>query len=165
MLSFQYQHLLDVAILAARDAGGMLRGDFLQPGGPRGSGEHADADDEAEALIRDRLLAATSAWNDCGEDTPFHPGTEGRHTWLVDPNDGTAAYLKGYRGSAVSIGLLRDGVPVLGVVNAYAAPDNDGDLFAWAERCGPLKRNEIPVERTTWHTAITPQTVVFVSQK
>lgn len=163
MLTPEYQHLLDLATEAARDAGAILLGDFLQPGGPRGAGEHADADDEAEALIRGRLLAMTPDWNYRGEETPFHPGTEGRHTWLVDPNDGTAAYLKGYRGSAVSIGLLRDGVPVLGVVNAYAAPDNEGDIFAWAEGCGPVTRNGLPVEPRSWPDTLTSDSVAIVS--
>ena len=83
---------------------------------------------------------------------------------MVDPNDGTRAYLKGFRGSAVSIGLLCDGVPVLGVVFAYAAPDNRGDLFGWAEGCGPLLRNGQPVTRPPWSAALTAQSVVLVSQ-
>src|SRR5947209_1129227 len=159
----QYQYLLQIATQAARDAGAILLADFLQPGGPRGAGDHADADDEAEALIRGRLLAATPEWNYRGEETPFNAGAEGHHTWLVDPNDATAAYLKGYRGSAVSIALLRDGAPVLGVVYAYAAPDNEGDLFTWAEGCGPLTRNGVPVESRSWPTTLVPDSVVLVS--
>ena len=53
--------------------------------------------------------------------------------------------MRGFRGSAVSIGLVRDGVPVLGVVYAFAYPDDHGDLLAWAEGCGPLTRNGRPV--------------------
>ena len=41
--------------------------------------------------------------------------------------------LEGYRGSAVSVALLRDGVPVLGVVCAPMSPDRGRDLIAWAE--------------------------------
>ena len=67
------------------------------------------------------------------------------HIWLVDPNDGTSAYLKGWRGSAVSIALVRKGVLVLGVVYAPCYPDDNGDLFAWAEGCGPVTRNGKPV--------------------
>src|SRR5581483_1943272 len=40
-----------------------------------------------------------------------------------------------------SIALLRDGRRVLGVVFAYCAPDDAGDLFTWAEGAGPVKRN------------------------
>src|SRR5206468_494355 len=112
----EYGEVLALAIQVASEAGAILRADFLQPGGPRGEGQHADADDEAEALIRHGLLSAAPNWSYRGEETGFQEGSEGRHTWLVDPNDGTSAYLKGYRGSAVSIALLRDGVPVLGVV-------------------------------------------------
>src|SRR5262249_50877229 len=47
--------------------------------------------------------------------------------------------LKGCRGSAVSIALLRDGRPVLGVVTAFASPHGGEDMFAWAEG-EPLSR-------------------------
>ena len=133
------------------------------PGGPRGAGEHAHADEEAEARIRDRLLTATPDWSYRGEETEWQEGEDGHHVWLVDPNDGTAAYLKGWRGSAVSIGLLRDGVPVLGVVYAFAAPDNAGDLVAWAEGCGPLRRNGDPVERGQLPDSLSPEVFVGVS--
>jgi fructose-1,6-bisphosphatase/inositol monophosphatase family enzyme len=63
------------------------------------------------------------------------------HCWVVDPHDGTGAFLDGRRGSSVSIALLRDRVPVLGVVYAYAYPGNEGDLISWAEGCGPVRRN------------------------
>ena len=67
------------------------------------------------------------------------------HVWLIDPNDGTSAFQKGWRGAAVSIALLRKGLPVLGVVHAYAAKAGRGDLFAWAEG-QPFKRNGRTVE-------------------
>jgi ADP-ribosyl-[dinitrogen reductase] hydrolase len=151
--SVDYQPALDVAIEAARDAGALLRDDFLKTGGPSGEGDHAEADEPAEILIRGRLLAATPRWGFRGEETRPHLTAEAdetghRHVWLVDPNDGTTAYLQGWRGSAVSIGLLRDGQPVLGVVFAFAAPDNEGDLFAWAEGCGPMTRNGVAVDRS-----------------
>jgi ADP-ribosylglycohydrolase/fructose-1,6-bisphosphatase/inositol monophosphatase family enzyme len=160
-----YEQALLVAIEAARDAGAHLRADFHRPGGPRGEGSHADADEEAEQLIRDRLLAF-APWPYLGEElgrSRNHSGDGPRHQWLVDPNDGTSAYLKGWRGSSVSIGLLRDGVPVLGVVYAFAYPDGRGDLFAWAEGC-PFTRNghEITIDLAT-STDQTPA-VVFVSQ-
>lgn len=63
----------------------------------------------------------------------------------MDPNDGTRDYLEGRRGSSVSIGLVAGGLPVLGVVFAFAYPDDDGDLFAWAQGQGPLLRNGRPV--------------------
>jgi ADP-ribosylglycohydrolase/fructose-1,6-bisphosphatase/inositol monophosphatase family enzyme len=136
---------LEVAEAAAREAGDLLRRDFQRPDGPRGAGEKADADTEAEWLIRRRVLDAFPGWGYLGEETGRQAGAPGHPVWLVDPNDGTRDYLKGWRGSAVSIGVVRDGMPVLGVVFAFGYPDDDGDLFAWAEGCGPLRRNGVPV--------------------
>ena len=157
-----YRNALKVAIEVAREAGEILREEFHQPGGPIGSAHHAEADDRAEAHIRKRLLAA-EPWSYRGEET----GAELRdseHLWLVDPNDGTAAYMKGRRASAVSIAALREGVPVLGVVYAFGYPDDDGDLIAWAEGCGPVTRNGLPVESLPGDAKLDKNTVVLVSQ-
>jgi len=158
-----YQDALKSAIEAAREAGAILRNDLHRPDGPRGGGSHADADDEAEQIIRQRLLAATD-WSYLGEETGLHDGKDSRHRWLVDPNDGTAAYLKGWRGSVVSIAALRDDVPVLGVVFAFSYPDDDGDLIAWAEGCGPITRNGQPVSHDLSSASLDAKSIVFVSQ-
>jgi len=158
-----YQPALQMAIEAAREAGAILRNDLHRPDGPRGGGSHADADDEAEQIIRQRLLAATD-WSYLGEETGAHDGKDSRHRWLVDPNDGTAAYLKGWRGSAVSIAALRDDVPVLGVVFAFSYPDDNGDLIAWAEGCGPITRNGQPVKNDFSSASLDAKSIVVVSQ-
>jgi ADP-ribosylglycohydrolase/fructose-1,6-bisphosphatase/inositol monophosphatase family enzyme len=139
------RHALEVAVDAAREAGDLLRADLHRPGGPRGAVDKADADTEAERLVRARLLAASPGWGYLGEETGRVAAAPGAPIWLVDPNDGTRDYLKGRRASAVSIALLVDRVPRLGVVYAFAYPDDRGDLFAWAEGCGPLLRNGVPV--------------------
>jgi ADP-ribosylglycohydrolase/fructose-1,6-bisphosphatase/inositol monophosphatase family enzyme len=163
-----YAQALATAVEAAREAGGTLREEFHRPGGPRGGGGHADIDRPAEEAIRKRLLAALP-WNYLGEETGRAAGDDRHYLWLVDPNDGTSAYLRGWRGSAVSIAALRDGVPILGVVHAFAHPDSgEGDLIAWAEG-HPLTRNgkEIPpppLGRATPEAPAGLPAVVFVSQ-
>jgi ADP-ribosylglycohydrolase/fructose-1,6-bisphosphatase/inositol monophosphatase family enzyme len=132
---------LDEAIAAAREAGEILRRDLHRAGGPRGQVDKADADVEAEHAVRTRVLAAFPEWGFVGEETGETGVRPGGPIWLVDPNDGTRDYLRGWRGSAVSIGLLAERRPRLGVVFAFAYPDDAGDLFAWAEGCGPLRRN------------------------
>src|SRR5260370_14827152 len=132
---------LEAALAAARAAGDILAEDFHRPGGPRGKDDKADADLEAEHEIRGRLQGAFPEWGYLGEETGRGVGKAGAPVWLVNPNDGTRDYLLGRRGSAVSIGLLAGGQPVLGVVFAFAYPGGEGDLFAWAEGCGPLRRN------------------------
>jgi ADP-ribosylglycohydrolase/fructose-1,6-bisphosphatase/inositol monophosphatase family enzyme len=155
---------LEVAVAAAREAGEILRRDFHRPGGPRGKGDKAEADREAEDLIRAQLTGAFPDWGYLGEETGRAAGRPGRPVWLVDPNDGTRDYLAGRRGSAVSIGLVDRGRPVLGVVFAFAYPDDAGDLLAWAEGCGPLRRNGAPVSFTV-PSKLGPADLVLVSSK
>jgi len=163
-MAADYYHAMAVAIMAATKAGELLRKEFHQAGGPKGEPGKSPADAEAEKLIRTRLQKAYPKWRYCGKETGEQEGDDPeKHIWLVDPNDGTVSFQNGYRGAAVSIGLLRAGQPVLGVVYAFAAPDDSGDLFAWAEGCGPLLRNGKPVEREPWPAALSAQDVLLVS--
>lgn len=157
-----YDKALAVAIEAVREAAKLLRADFHRPDGPRGAGEHAEADEGAERLIRARLLAAMPDWGYLGEETG-RVAAKSDHMWAVDPNDGTKFYLKGYRGSAVSIAALRAGTPVLGVVYAFAYPDDDGDLIAWAEGCGPIRRNGREVHLDLSRGTLEKNSVVLLS--
>ncbi len=160
-----YGSVLQVALDAAHAAAAILRAECARPQGPRGPKGHCPADDEAERVIRKLLLEAGPGWGYRGEETGFQPPAVGdAHIWLVDPNDGTESMQDGFRGHAVSIALLRAGEPVLGVVYAVDAPDDDGDLFAWAEGCGPVKRNGHPQPQRTWPGALERDGVVFVSQ-
>lgn len=159
-----YSRALQQAIAVAKQAGALLRAEFHRAGGPRGTlssagshGAKAGADDAAEDMIRAALATLPGNWDFVGEESGTHSGNDAsgtgkegdassspRHVWIVDPNDGTSHYLKAERASAVSIGLLRDGVPVLGAVYAFGYPDDRGDLVAWAEGL-PLTRNGAPV--------------------
>ncbi|XXY49435.1 inositol monophosphatase family protein [Sorangium sp. So ce269] len=158
-----YDAELSLAVEAARRAGSLLRAEFHRPGGPRGAGTHAEVDVEAELLLREALTRATP-YAFLGEETGAVSGADPSHRWVVDPNDGTASFLHGYRGASVSIGLLREGTPVLGVVYAYAYPDDDGDLIAWAEGTGPIRRNGAPVSASLAGGALDRYAVVLLSQ-
>ncbi len=148
----------------ARSAGDLLRADFHRPGGPRGGGDKAEADVEAEQLIRERLTRLYPECGFLGEELGRVQAPPGAPIWLVDPNDGTRDYLAGWRGSSVSIGLVRAGRPVLGVIFAFGYPDDRGDLFAWAEGCGALLRNGHAVEAPTL-PKLGPRDIVLVSSK
>lgn len=140
------------ALAASRAAAALLRAEFHRHGGPRGAGSHADVDEEAEAAILDILGRRHPGEAYLGEEfqdrvlgnaaRAVRPGL----VWIVDPNDGTSPFLKGFRGSAVSIALVEDGLPVLGVVQAWDGPGPDGDLFHW-HRGAPVTRNGRPVAR------------------
>jgi ADP-ribosyl-[dinitrogen reductase] hydrolase len=155
---------LRVAVAAAREAGALIRREFHRPGGPRGHGSHADIDAEAETVIRRILLAGYPDWAYLGEETGPGGPPDAEHRWVVDPNDGTVSFVRRLRGTAVSIALLHDDEPVLGVVYAPLAPDDRGDLIAWA-RGGPLTRNGHPVARTALPRSLGLPDVVLVSQE
>jgi fructose-1,6-bisphosphatase/inositol monophosphatase family enzyme len=80
-----------------------------------------------------------------GEELPPVLDGDPSLVWLVDPHDGTSEFLRGARGSSVSVALLRDGVPVLGIVHAPLSPDRGSDVIGWAEGMDHLIRNGAPV--------------------
>ena len=134
-------------IAAVEEEGEALRAEFYRPEGPRGHGGDAPIDAEMEERLRTRLQALVPCAYG-GEETGMSAATKGGHEgwlWLVDPQDGTYEFLNGRRGSAISVALLRDTVPVLAVVHAPFPPDRGPDTIAWAEGA-PLTRNGKPVE-------------------
>jgi ADP-ribosylglycohydrolase/fructose-1,6-bisphosphatase/inositol monophosphatase family enzyme len=135
VMTHDYRAELDCAVRAAAAAGTLLRRAFH-------SGE-PEIDHSAEEAIRKILTAGFPLYGYHGEELGFvsPPQDSTGHLWLVDPDDGTAAFEKGFRGASVSIALLREGRPVLGVVYAYCAPDDAGDWFTWAEGTGLVRRN------------------------
>src|SRR6266851_7987662 len=153
------------ALEAAAIARTILLAECARPDGPRGEIGHCPADEEAEWAIREGLLAAYPQWGFLGEETGAKPADDSADcVWVVDPNDGTSSMQRGARGHAISIALIRSGVPVLGVVCAVDAPDDGGDLMAWAEGCGPLRRNGTPLPRRDWSDSLTSDDVLTLSQ-
>ena len=132
--------LLPSVIDAVDTSATLLDAESRRPEGPRGSGDKARIDTEIEQYLANRLTSLLPA-RFVGEETHTRPGVGATHCWLVDPHDGTWAYLQGFRGSAVSVALLREGVPVIGVVCAPMSPDRGKDLIAWAEGLPYILRN------------------------
>jgi fructose-1,6-bisphosphatase/inositol monophosphatase family enzyme len=164
-VSASLERALDVALRATSVAREILLAECARPEGPRGEIGHCPADDDAELAIRAVLEEAFPQWGYVGEETGARSPTDGqRTTWFVDPNDGTTTMQRGYRGHAISIGLVRSGVPVLGVVCAVDAPDDRGDLLDWAEGCGPIRRNGIALLERTWSERLIASDVVALSQ-
>ncbi|MEZ3116640.1 inositol monophosphatase family protein [Halobaculum sp. MBLA0147] len=85
-----------------------------------------DADRLAEETITATLDAEFPQCACLSEECGATRG-DGAATWIVDPLDGTSNYANGNPNYCVSVGLVADGVPVLGVVHA---PET-GDL--WTE--------------------------------
>jgi ADP-ribosylglycohydrolase/fructose-1,6-bisphosphatase/inositol monophosphatase family enzyme len=165
-LPIESEAILNAAVEAAKAAGEVLRKEFNRPGGPRGTrmDNHAEADEKAEQVIYDKLSAAFPEYGFLGEETGYtaKPSDSDHLLWVVDPNDGTGAYMRGFRGSAVSIALLEGGEPILGIVYAFNYPDDNGDLIAWAKGC-PVFRNGKPVKRI-WPDNPSSDCTVLISQ-
>lgn len=141
-----YEKLLSSVIQLAEDAGELLIAEWQRPNGPRGSVDKAEVDIEIESMLRPGLLQLL----DCdfwGEETGYRL-TGAQYCWVVDPNDGTADFLKGHKGSAISVGLLEDSQPVLGVVYAPVLEGEQPDCIAWAKGSPTLLRNGKPVAVT-----------------
>jgi myo-inositol-1(or 4)-monophosphatase len=133
-------HLLDVAATAARAGGAVVREAF---GGARDVREKAPgdwvsaADMTSERAVRESLLEAVPDLPVFGEEEGGERADVG---WLVDPLDGTTNFLHGFPSVGVSVGLVADGRPVVGVVEAPLL----GDLYT-AREGGGARRNGEPI--------------------
>ncbi|MNF75738.1 putative inositol 1-monophosphatase ImpA [compost metagenome] len=131
--------LITPVIKIIERAGTLLSEEWNRPDGPRGQEDKAVIDVEIENLLRPELLSLLSCdfW---GEETG-HILTGHAWCWVVDPNDGTSDFLKGLKGSAISVGLLHNNIPVLGVVYAPVTLEGLPDCIGWAEGIPHLIRN------------------------
>ena len=112
------EHYLEVAIEAAREAGALLLNEFDRPKKISYKGEVdivTESDKRSEAAIVARLQTRFPQHAIVAEEGG---GTEKatRYRWHVDPLDGTTNFAHGFPMFAVSIGLLDDNEPLVGVV-------------------------------------------------
>lgn len=121
---------LRVATAAALRAGeevARLRREGVRYGRKDGWELVSEADLHASDILHTALTGAFPSYGWLGEehaDTADRLGCE--RVWIVDPIDGTREYLQGVPEYAISIGLVVDGRPALGVVHNPAT----GELFA-----------------------------------
>ena len=108
-----------------------------------------EADHLSEALILDAIRAAYPGDAILAEETGEHRAvageapTSGRgRVWIVDPLDGTVNYANGIPFFCVSIGLVSDGRPVVGVVRD---PTRDESFAATADSQATLAGRPIHV--------------------
>jgi myo-inositol-1(or 4)-monophosphatase len=110
---------LEAAILAAKEAGEVLRDAFGAEQAVRYKGEVdivTEVDERAEQLIREILLGAYPNYGMLAEEGGWLSGQEDIR-WIVDPLDGTTNYAHGLPIFCVSIALEKSGEVVLGVVH------------------------------------------------
>lgn len=81
-----------------------------------------DLDERIEQRLRERIAARYPAHGIIGEEAGASlPGTA--LTWVLDPIDGTAPFIAGMPVYGTLIALMRDGVPIIGIIDQPATRD------------------------------------------
>lgn len=145
----ELEELLGIAVAAAAEAGAALkqhRAKWAVIEAEQGREVKIDADKKAEALILTALerrapfpvISEEAGW--VGPEKRTSP-----YAWAVDPLDGSVNYLRDYPHCAVSIALLRDDQPVLGVVDCFVLGERFTGLVgagAWLNEA-PMRVSDI----------------------
>jgi len=101
----------------------------------------SEADIAVNDLVETRLRASTPDYGWLSEESADDTSRLGKPmTWIVDPIDGTRAYLERREDWSVSIALVANGSPVLGAVFAPAS-----DEFFFATRGRGTRLNGAPI--------------------
>ena len=137
--------LADAVAAVAAEVGRMVHGrwrtDFRRwekaPGHPV-----CEVDLAADALLRERLTVLDPQAGWLSEETvDDRVRLARRRLWVVDPIDGTRDFLRGRTGWAISVALVEDGCPVIGVLDAPARDEQ------WrAERSRGATRNGVRLQ-------------------
>ncbi|MEM0934499.1 MAG: 3'(2'),5'-bisphosphate nucleotidase CysQ [Pseudomonadota bacterium] len=113
--------LLDAAEAAAAIALGHWRKDPKTWDKPDDAGPVTEADLAVDAFLRDTLRAARPDYGWMSEETADDPEDRQAETlFIVDPIDGTRAFARGERTWAHALAVVRQGIPVAGVVSLPA---------------------------------------------
>jgi len=113
---------------AAREAGEIARRYFragakttARVWSKAGGSPVTEADVQVDAFLKVRLSAALPEAGWLSEETADDPARLAKRlVWIVDPIDGTRAFLSGHPDWSVAIALLGDGEPLYGLVHAPA---------------------------------------------
>ena len=134
---------LEIAKSAALDGGNYLlanQGEDLEVLLNEGRDIKLQLDMDTENLIK-KTLRSKSSFSILGEETGLS-GDLGEFYWVIDPLDGTSNFLRGIPISCVSIALMRNLNPILGVIYDF---NHDDLYFGHQESRAFLNQREICV--------------------
>src|SRR5919108_439512 len=105
----------------------MAGADIIRSSRPAGSAEAKGAGDYVPDVDRRSEEAITRILIDEAPDIPVlgeeEGGRQGKRYWLVDPLDGTTNFMHGFPVVGVSLALVEDGRPSVGVVSDWEGGD------------------------------------------
>ncbi len=105
----------------------------------------SEADIAANDLLERKLRAATPDYGWLSEESADDEKRLGKRlVWIIDPIDGTRAYLAGHEDWCVSAALVGGAAPVLAAVYAPVT-----DEFFFAARGKGAMRNDVPIQVTS----------------
>ena len=111
-----------ILIDAVREAGALaldMFGRELKTWTKSGSSPVCEADIAVDRLLRARLTAAAPDYGWRSEESGDDPARlAAKRVWIVDPIDGTRAYIRGLADWSVAAALVESGRPLLGVIFA-----------------------------------------------
>lgn len=129
---------LDLLLSAAREGAALALSHWRQD--PKvwdkgdGQGPVTEADLAVDALLRARLRAARPDLGWLSEESAREPGQHAQRSFVVDPIDGTRAFVAGEKSWSIVVAIVEGGRPVAGVVHlpaldrVYAARAGGGTL-------------------------------------
>ena len=136
---------LDLILAAAKEAGELAlsaREGGLKVWSKKGGSPVTDADLAVDTLLKTELKAERPGYGWLSEETADDPARLSTvRQFVVDPIDGTVAFMKGKPWFAVSIAVVENGQPIAGVVHAPALNET---YAATAE--GPATLNGVIIE-------------------
>ena len=97
----------------------------------------SDVDHAVEAMIRERVGTRFPAHAIIGEEVELQPAPDVEYLWVIDPVDGTTNFINGFPLFAASIGVLRNGVPIVGAIWCSTSHELRSGVYH-AHRGGPL---------------------------
>ena len=110
--------------------------------GPSGFDPVTAADRAAERVIRKAVVQRFPSHGIVGEEYGAIAG-EGRYSWMIDPIDGTRAFITGSPLWGTLIGLLDAGIPTLGLMNQPFTGEriwSEGHQARWRGADGKARR-------------------------
>jgi myo-inositol-1(or 4)-monophosphatase len=138
---------------AAREAGRVARsywGRSIEKGRKADGSAVTEADHAVDALLCERLRGARPDYGWLSEESADHEGRrDARRVWVVDPIDGTRAFIQGRDDWTVAVALVEDGAPVLAALvnplrdETYEARAGEG-AFLNGRRIQVSERSELP---------------------
>lgn len=102
-------------------------------------------DQNAEKIITEGLSSLVDDAGYVTEEATIHQSQTKSWTWVIDPLDGTTNFIHKIPVFAVSIGLLKDGIPVAGVIYHIMA---DECFYAWQGGGAWLNQQKISISNT-----------------